>query len=524
MKKQSRFFSQFIGISRVAFLSWIILIVILAHFATLAHSAEVTLVWDPNIEAELVGYKIYYGFETGNYVYSIDVGNVTSYAVTGLEENQTIYFAATAYDVNGHESDYSKEVIFKVENQPPVADAGPDQTVDESTVTNLSGINSSDPEGWGLSYFWEQTGGSIVVLSDPETAQPNFTTPDVGMNGESLTFKLTVIDDNGLQAEDYCTINVSWVNIPPTADAVSDIIVNEGEEVILDGFGSSDSDDGLATYLWEQTGGPGVYILNPTDVQASFIAPDLTSEGVSLTFKLTVQDNGGLIASDTCVVNVTWLNTPPTANAGQDQSVSESDMVILDGSASMDPDDGIASIRWTQTGGTPVTMSDPTTRQPKFIAPAVSGEGQTLTFQLTITDMAGLTSQDTCVVIVNSQIQIVPPTLDIKANGQDGLVSVRRYSPVSISISIDPRDLRGETVDLWLVVDAPNGRFFYVYENGWQGDPMPFIQYPLDERVSHEAFNIRLPKGDYSFHFAIDDNADGLPDGTWLDTVSVKVQ
>ena len=94
-------------------------------------------------------------------------------------------------------------------------------------------------------------------------------------------------------------------NIPPTADAGPDVTVDQGEEVPLDGSGSSDPDDGIVAYFWEQTGGPEVDILDPTDVQTSFIAPDLTSsEGVSLTFELTVQDSGGLTAKDTCVVVV----------------------------------------------------------------------------------------------------------------------------------------------------------------------------------------------------------------------------
>jgi len=237
-----------------------------------------------------------------------------------------------------------------------------------------------------------------VVLSDFEAVQPIFTTPNVSQDGESLTFRLTVTDDNGLGSEDYCTVNVSWVNIPPTADAGPDVTVDEGEEVVLDGFGSSDPDDGIVAYLWEQTGGPGVEILNPTDVQASFIATDLTSRGVSLTFKLTVQDSGGLIAGDTCVVNVTWTNAPPTADAGQDQTVCEGDTVTLDGSSSWDPDDGIVSVRWTQTEGSPVTLYDPTAVKTTFTAPKLDAESGPMTFQLSVTDKGGLTSQDACTI------------------------------------------------------------------------------------------------------------------------------
>lgn len=404
MKNQSKIFVLSFQFFRIFILSFLALSVIFSLFAARAHAAQVTLAWDPNTELDLAGYKIYYGFETGNYSYSIDVGDITNYTISGLEENRTIYLAATAYDVNGNESECSEQVVFKAENQPPVADAGPDQAVNEGVSVTLSGINSSDPEGGVLSYFWDQTGGSTVVLSDFEAVQPIFTTPNVSQDGESLTFRLTVTDDNGLVSEDYCTVNVSWINIPPTADAGPDVTVDEGEEVVLDGFGSSDPDDGIVAYLWGQTGGPGVEILNPTDIQASFIAPYLTSGGVSLTFKLTVQDSGGLIAGDTCVVNVTWTNAPPTADAGQDQTVCEGDTVTLDGSSSWDPDDGIVSVRWTQTGGSPVSLYDPTAVKTTFTAPKLDTESGPMTFQLSVTDKGGLTSQDACTITIDACI------------------------------------------------------------------------------------------------------------------------
>jgi len=91
------------------------------------------------------------------------------------------------------------------------------------------------------------------------------------------------------------------------------------------------------------------------------------------------------------------LNIPPSADAGPDHSVDEGDMVTLDGSNSSDPDDGIASARWTQLSGIPVNLSDPAAFQPTFLAPHNS-EGEALTFQLTVMDNGGLTSQDTCTV------------------------------------------------------------------------------------------------------------------------------
>ncbi|MBN2538874.1 MAG: fibronectin type III domain-containing protein [Deltaproteobacteria bacterium] len=87
-----------------------------------SHAAEVTLEWDANYESNINGYKIYYGPESEYYSHSIDVGNCTSFTISGLEEEQTYFFAATAYTFSGYESDYSNEVSYTPtwENVPPV--------------------------------------------------------------------------------------------------------------------------------------------------------------------------------------------------------------------------------------------------------------------------------------------------------------------------------------------------------------------------------------------------------------------
>jgi chitinase len=73
-------------------------------------------------------------------------------------------------------------------------------------------------------------------------------------------------------------------------------------------------------------------------------------------------------------------------------------MVALNGSLSTDPDDGIASYQWTQTSGTPVTLSNPAAANPTFAAPSASGA--VLTFLLTVADWAGQTSSASCMITV----------------------------------------------------------------------------------------------------------------------------
>lgn len=94
-------------------------------------------------------------------------------------------------------------------NSSPVADAGPDQNVSESTTVNLDGTGSSDPDGDTLTYAWMQTGGANVALTGANTAQPSFAAPDVTAgNPQVFTFELTV-DDGTDSATDSVSVTVS---------------------------------------------------------------------------------------------------------------------------------------------------------------------------------------------------------------------------------------------------------------------------------------------------------------------------
>jgi len=121
------------------------------------------------------------------------------------------------------------------------------------------------------------------------------------------------------------------------------------------------------------------------------------------TFTVSQQVTGNATDTHTIPisVNVTWQNIPPTADAGPDQMVDEGETVTLDGSSSTDPDDGIASYLWSQTGGTSVTLSDSTSSMPTLEAPSGGVSGEALTFQLTVTDNGGLQAADSCTVTIS---------------------------------------------------------------------------------------------------------------------------
>lgn len=84
------------------------------HVFTVVAAGQVTLMWDPNSESDLVGYRIYYGIASRSYDNVIDVGNTETCTVTGLIPEVTYYFAATAYNTSELESDYSNEIEHTV--------------------------------------------------------------------------------------------------------------------------------------------------------------------------------------------------------------------------------------------------------------------------------------------------------------------------------------------------------------------------------------------------------------------------
>ena len=87
MISAARFRLQFLRAASFAILA------VLACSSTLAAQ---TLMWNANTETDLAGYTVQYGTTSGNPSTSIDVGNVTSRAITGLQAGTTYYFRVVA--------------------------------------------------------------------------------------------------------------------------------------------------------------------------------------------------------------------------------------------------------------------------------------------------------------------------------------------------------------------------------------------------------------------------------------------
>ncbi|MBL8726842.1 MAG: chitinase, partial [Planctomycetes bacterium] len=101
----------------------------------------------------------------------------------------------------------SVAILVTADDDAPTADAGPDQTVAETTLVTLTAAGSSDPEGQALSYSWTQTAGPAVTLSSTTAVAPTFSAPDLLVD-TTLTFEVTV-DDGTNTATDSVEIVVT---------------------------------------------------------------------------------------------------------------------------------------------------------------------------------------------------------------------------------------------------------------------------------------------------------------------------
>ena len=192
-------------------------------------------------------------------------------------------------------------------------------------------------------------------------------------------------------------------NSPPTANAGTDQVANEGEEVTLSGSGQ-DNDGTIQSYSWTQISGPDVDLTNASEQTATFTAPELSNGDSDLVFRLTVTDNDGATNSDDVTI---MINSIPSANAGSDQIVDEGAVVQLDGSASVDDDGSIVSYAWTQTPNDAplVKIENSDSVQATFVAPEVLAN-TVFDFQLQVTDDDEATSTSSVSVTVINLAQI----------------------------------------------------------------------------------------------------------------------
>jgi len=212
----------------------------------------------------------------------------------------------------------------------------------------------------------------------------------------------------------------------PVAAAGMDQTIFLGETAYLDGTNSSDpqdcpdgdSDGTLLTYDWNITSQPVGSSLSDSDLAPS----DSTSKpGIipllagNYTITLSVKDSEDHWSrtEDSVRISVITLNTPPVADAGENQTVFTGHLVSLNGSDSHDNEDSPEQLTFNWTASldnpAPIMLSDNNSMVPVFTAPDVIGE---YGFDLNVMDSLGEWSDIDSVNITVILPPNIPPVAD----------------------------------------------------------------------------------------------------------------
>ncbi|MCK4651585.1 MAG: PKD domain-containing protein [Methanosarcinales archaeon] len=140
--------------------------------------------------------------------------------------------------------DYVVIDVLPVYQEPPVAEAGADQTVLVGTNVTLDASGSYDSDGTIAKYEWREADAN-ATLCESVSFERQFPR---GVHN----IMLTVTDSSGASATDEVVVMVRTSMDMPVADAGMDERVTlEGSEVLLDASGSSGEN---LTYRWIENG------------------------------------------------------------------------------------------------------------------------------------------------------------------------------------------------------------------------------------------------------------------------------
>jgi len=203
----------------------------------------VSLIWDPSPSA--IGYKIYFwgASLTGTNIQS--VGNATNTTISSLLPGATYYFAATAIDAAGEESDFSNQVTYTVPLAPLIISSIPDQVLDANSVTGSLPFTMSDAQTAASNLVVSATSSNLalvplsgVILGGSGPNRTVTVTPVAGQVGSS---RITLNASDGTSSNSISFVltvtplpaialtsppNLSWLSTPAAITLAANVISN----------------------------------------------------------------------------------------------------------------------------------------------------------------------------------------------------------------------------------------------------------------------------------------------------------
>jgi hypothetical protein len=342
------------------------------------------------------------------------------------------------------------------DNDAPVVDAGPDQSITLPAVLHLAAIVTDDgrPSG-ALSTTWSQVSGpGTASIVDASAVATEAVLPVAG------TYVLRLTASDGLAtATDDLVVTVAApppVNQAPAVSAGADLSITLPQTAAL---GGAVSDDGLPVgsslvVTWSALSGPGA--VRFADAARAVTTASFTVAGTYV-LRLTATD-GALTAQDDVQVVVAAappMNGAPVVSAGQDQVITLPSNTQLRGTAT---DDGLPSgaltVRWTRVSG-PGTVVFWAQNSP--VTTAVFPTAGVYVLRLTADDGALSTSSEVTVTVRAAAPTNQAPTVSA---GMPQTVTLPSEAQLTGAASDDGLPTGSSLAVTWSVVSGPGAVTF----------------------------------------------------------------
>ena len=238
-----------------------------------------------------------------------DAGGVIYDNQQGASDDADPVMALGGGQIVIHKSKDTKPV-----NQPPIANAGPDQTVTPGTAITLNGSASSDPDGDALTFAWtlmSKPAGSAAALTGSTTVTPHFTADIAGV----YVIRLVVNDGSASSAPDQVSVTATApVNHAPIA-ANDAYTTNEDTALTVAAPGilgnDTDADNDPLTAVLATGPAHGTLTLN---ANGSFTYMPSANFHDSDSFTYRASDGNGTSGIATVQIGVAAVNDAPAAN------------------------------------------------------------------------------------------------------------------------------------------------------------------------------------------------------------------
>tara|TARA_B100000614_G_scaffold229792_1_gene222464 strand:+ start:13742 stop:15559 length:1818 start_codon:yes stop_codon:yes gene_type:complete len=291
-------------------------------------------------------------------------------------------------------------VTASTPNSVPTADAGTARNVTAGDTVTLDGSGSRDADGDLITYQWRfvsKPTGSGATLSGASTVSPSFTADAQG----DYVIALIVNDGQADSESVNVTVSAAEARVPPIAE-ISDEDYNTevGAYIGTSGQGYDANGNAVGGYQWRfvsvPEGSQAELIVNPNFSNRVRFVPD-----VSGAYVIELVVGQGDLKSEPARITITALdnhiNTPPVADAGQDQVVNIGEVVRFDGGNSSDADGDAVSYDWSlrsRPSGSGAELVDPALATPS-LTPDQAGD---YVVQLVVNDGQNDSEADTVTI------------------------------------------------------------------------------------------------------------------------------